>query len=94
VLDRASPEPRGRPAGQPQLNDEELMLIDLRDVLYEGSWDDFRRDLEARRESRPYVFEIVPTSPELRQTIERHLQVIAALEAWERANGRRLRGLS
>lgn len=94
MADPALPEPEKFAVGQPQLSDEELMLIDLRDVLYEGSWDDFRRDLEARRESKPYVFEIVPTSPELRRTIERHLQVIGALESWEQAHGCKLQGLA
>jgi len=76
---------------QPALTDEQRMLLDLRDVLYEGSWEDFRHDLKARRESRPYVFEIMPASPRLMETIERHLRAIDELERWEHDHGRRLR---
>ena len=67
------------------------MLVDLRDVLYEGSWEDFREDLTARRDSRPHVFDTVPQCSRLEETIDRHLAVIAALEHWERHYGRRLR---
>lgn len=68
------------------------MLVDLRDILYEGSWEDFRRDLEARQASEPHVFEIVPPTPRLQETIARHLQVIDELDRWERRYGRTLRG--
>lgn len=77
--------------GAPALTDEQRMLLDLRDVLYEGSWEDFRNDLKARQESRPHVFEIVPPSPGLKETIERHLGVIDELERWERRHGHPLR---
>jgi hypothetical protein len=59
------------------------MLINIRDTLYEGSWQDFVRDLEARRESKPHVFDIVPASSALRDTIAAHLAVIDQLCAWE-----------
>ncbi|MHC4233903.1 MAG: hypothetical protein ACYSUQ_02190 [Planctomycetota bacterium] len=68
------------------------MLIDLRDVLYEGSWEDFRNDLQARQESRPHVFDVVPPSPRIKEIIERHLQVIDELERWEETYGRTLSG--
>ena len=80
------------PDDRPVLTQEQQMLLDLRDVLYEGSWEDFRSDLEARQESRPHVFEILPASPRLSETIDRHLRVIDELEDWERRHGRRLRG--
>ncbi len=89
-----SPNPPREPSpeGVPALTDEQRMLLDLRDVLYEGSWEDFRNDLKARQESRPHVFEIIPPSPGLKETIERHLGVIDELERWERRHGHRLRG--
>ena len=68
------------------------MLLDLRDVLYDGSWEDFRHDLQARQESRPHVFDVVRPSPRLKKTIEQHLRVIDELERWERTHRRRLRG--
>ena len=59
------------------------MLLELRDTLYEGSWEDFVRDLEARIAGHPYVFEIVPESPHFNDVIRHHLQLIEALEEWE-----------
>lgn len=86
------PPPGPSPNDGPVLTDEQRMLLDLRDILYEGSWEDFRRDLEARQASRPHVFDIVPPSPRLQETIARHLQVIDELDQWERRYERRLRG--
>jgi hypothetical protein len=82
----------GSPDGQPELTDEQRMLVNLRDVLYEGSWDDFRADLEARRDDRPHVFDTVSESSRMPETIERHLRVVDELERWEQRYGRRLRG--
>ena len=59
------------------------MLLRMRDTLYEGSWEDFERDLRGRVEGRPHVFETVPTSPEMRATIENHLAMIEQMRAWE-----------
>ena len=86
------PGPGPSPADPPVLTEEQRMLVDLRDVLYEGSWEDFRSDLKARQESRPHVFDVVPASPRLKGTIERHLRVINELDCWERAHGRKLHG--
>jgi hypothetical protein len=66
------------------LTDEERMLLELRDTLYEGSWEDFVRDLEARIAGHPYVFEIVPDTPHFTEVIRHHLQLIEALDHWER----------
>jgi hypothetical protein len=60
------------------------MLVELRDTLYEGSWEDFVRDLEARMEGQPHVFEIVPDTPHFTDVIRHHLGLIQALETWER----------
>ena len=67
------------------------MLVDLRDALYEGSWEDFRHDLTARRDSRPHVFDTVPECSRLEEVIDRHLQVIDDLQRWEQHYGRTLR---
>lgn len=42
----------------PGLSPEERILVQLRDELYEGSWDEMLRDLEARRDGRPYIFKM------------------------------------
>jgi hypothetical protein len=83
--------PGPSPEDQPALTDEQRMLVDLRDKLYEGNWEDFRRDLKARQESKPYVFDVVPPTPRLRETIARHLRVIDELDRWERHYQRTLR---
>ncbi len=59
------------------------MLLRMRDTLYEGSWDDFVRDLQARGEGRPHVFDTISTSPEMRKTIETHLVLIERMRSWE-----------
>jgi hypothetical protein len=41
-----------------KLSDEERVLVQLRDELYEGSWEEMQRDLEARRDGKPYVFKL------------------------------------
>lgn len=73
------------------LSDEHRMLLDIRDTLYDGSWESFARDLEARRKSKPHVFETVADSPEMLATIATHLALIDEMRAWERRSGRILR---
>ncbi len=68
----------------PPLSDEQRMLVQIRDTLYEGSWDDFLSDLSARAEGRPHVFSLSGASPELKITIERHIDLIKQLRTWER----------
>lgn len=70
----------------PPLNEEQRMLVQIRDTLYEGSWDDFLSDLSARAEGRPHVFALNCASPELKTTIQHHVEVIEKLREWERAN--------
>jgi hypothetical protein len=81
------PESRGEDL---QLTDEHRMLLDIRDTLYEGSWEDFVRDLRARERGRPHVFDTLPDSPALKATIEGHLVLIEAMRAWETNRGCRL----
>ena len=73
------------------LTDDHRMLLQIRNTLYEGNWEDFVRDLEARAAGRPHVFEIVPASAEMKATIAGHLQMIMDMRKWEAALGRLLR---
>ncbi len=74
------------------LTDDHRMLLDIRDTLYEGSWDDFKTDLVARCESKPHVFETVPDSGHMREVIRYHLELIAQMRDWEKMCGTVLRG--
>lgn len=67
---------------------EHRMLLRIRDTLYEGSWDDFEYDLRARAEGRAHVFDTVPSSQDMRRTIESHLKLIADMREWESRHGR------
>jgi len=73
------------------LTDDHRMLLQIRDTLYEGSWEDFIRDLEARAAGRPHVFELVPASDKMKATIAGHLRMIDEMRKWEAALGRPLR---
>jgi len=66
-----------------RLTEEHRMLLRMRDTLYEGSWEDFTRDLRARLQGRPHVFETVPDSPSMQATIRDHLAMIGDMQAWE-----------
>ena len=75
-------------SGNPiELTTEHRMLLRMRDTLYEGAWEDFNRDLRARVNGKPHVFETVPTSEAMRDTITHHLEMIAEMDAWERKLG-------
>jgi len=65
------------------LNDEHRMLLRMRDTLYEGSWEDFTRDLRARANHEPHVFDTIRDTPGLDTTIRHHLDLIAAMQRWE-----------
>jgi hypothetical protein len=41
------------------LTEEERMLIELRDELYDGSWESMLQDLDDRLKGRPYIFKLV-----------------------------------
>lgn len=70
-----------------QLSEEQRMLLNLRDELYEGRWDLFVSDLQARLAGHPHVFEIGTTSDRLKETITSHLQMIEILQAMEQRLG-------
>ncbi|MGB2984596.1 MAG: hypothetical protein WBE26_01825 [Phycisphaerae bacterium] len=72
------------------LTDEHRMLLRIRDTLYEGSWEDFARDLRARAEDRPHVFETVPVSSQMKATIASHLAMIDQMQGWEAEHDRTL----
>lgn len=73
-----------------QLDSEQRMLVQMRDTLYEGSWDDFVADLRARALGRAHVFETVAMSPRMKATIDHHLALIEEMRVWEAQHGRSL----
>jgi len=62
------------------LQREEVQLIVLRDVLYEGCWDELVNDLLARKDGRPFVYR-------LQTRIDEDLQRIEKLRAYEQEHG-------
>lgn len=54
----------------------ERVLVDLKDLLYEGSWARVVADLRAARENKPYVYR-------LSNAIERDLKAIERMQAYE-----------
>ncbi len=75
------------PGRQGELSEDEGMLLAIRDTLYEGSWEDFLLDLRERLSDRPYVFDVHPVSPRLKDTMRRHVALIEQLSRWERDHG-------
>jgi len=59
------------------LQKEDVHLLALREILYDGSWEDMVKDLEARRDGKPFVFK-------LRNQIDEDLERIRKLDAYER----------
>lgn len=82
--------PDGAYAPAPRLTPEHRMLLQMRETLYDGVWADFERDLEARLAERPYVFETVAPSDDVKATIRDHLKLIREMRAWESSTGSRL----
>lgn len=58
----------------------ERVLVQVRETLYEGSWDRVLADLRARLDGKPYVYK-------LSQTIARDVAAIERMRAYERARG-------
>ena len=69
-----------------ELTADHRLLLQMRDTLYEGSWADFVRDLRARAEERPHVFDTIPDTPGMKDTINYHLTLIDQMQAWETAH--------
>lgn len=62
-----------------RLESYERVLLDLKDQLYEGSWDRILGDLKARLENKPYMYK-------LGQTISRDMAAIERMRAYELRN--------
>jgi hypothetical protein len=79
--------------GEPRESDEfpltpdHRMLLQVRDTLYEGSWEDFLHDLRAKYDNRPHVYDITPPSPDMKNTIATHIGMIEAMRDWEFQHG-------
>ncbi|MBE7462189.1 MAG: hypothetical protein HS116_01735 [Planctomycetes bacterium] len=58
----------------------ERVLLDLKEQLYEGSWDRILADLRARLDGQPYIYK-------LGQTIARDIAAIEKMRAYERLHG-------
>lgn len=58
------------------LTREERLLIEIRDAIYEGSWEALRADLDARQQRQPFIIK-------LSTRIERDLERIDKLENYE-----------
>ena len=54
----------------------ERVLLDLKDQLYEGSWERILADLKARLDNKPYIYK-------LSQTIARDLAAIERMKSYE-----------
>jgi hypothetical protein len=63
-----------------RLEPYERVLVELKDALYEGSWERVLRDLRARQGGQPYVYK-------LSQTISRDIAAIERMQAYERQQG-------
>lgn len=80
----SSPEPIvGASALSGGLTTDQRMLLTLRDELYEGDWDLFETDLRARLADEPHLFEIGSPSPQQKERITSHLNLIAELRTRE-----------
>ena len=62
------------------LSEEEHHLLALKDLLYEGSWEEIEIDLKARKEGKPYVVK-------LDNRIDEDLLRIERLKAYEDEKG-------
>lgn len=59
-----------------QLKEYEHVLLDLKEILYEGSWDRITTDLLNARDEKPHVYR-------LSHAIDRDLKAIERLKAFE-----------
>lgn len=62
------------------LSREERLLIALRDVIYDKTWEGLREDLNSRRDRKPYVIKLATR-------IDDDLARIEKLESYENENG-------
>ena len=59
-----------------RLETYERVLLDLKDQLYEGSWQRILEDLKSRLDGKPYIYK-------LSQTIGRDITAIERMQAFE-----------
>ena len=59
-----------------RLEPYERVLLDLKDQLYEGSWERILDDLRARLDNKPYIYK-------LSQTITRDVAAIERMKSYE-----------
>ena len=50
---------------------EDVQLIALREILYDGCWEEMIKDLEARKEGKPFVFKLQTRLEEDLQRIDK-----------------------
>lgn len=62
------------------LSREDRVLVDVRDELYAGEWDELEGDLRARLAGKPYIFKLA-------SKIEEDLGRIERLRRFEKARG-------
>lgn len=62
-----------------RLTEEEIMLVRLRDELYDGRWDAMLADLNDRLQGKPYVFRLA-------HRIQDDIERIERLNRFERQN--------
>lgn len=65
---------------------EDRVLLDVRDELYGGTWDELERDLRARLAGKPYIFKLA-------SRIEDDLKRIERLRGYEVEHGVDLRAV-
>jgi hypothetical protein len=75
---RASAEERARQFVA-TLSEEEIMLLRLRDELYDGRWDAMLADLNDRLQGKPFVFKLA-------HRIQDDIERIERLNRFERQN--------
>lgn len=77
TMTTAAAEGTGRPSEEAHrryaasLSPEEILLLTLRDELYDGGWDRMLEDLRNRLHGKPYVFKLVHRIEEDLRRIER-----------------------
>jgi len=59
-----------------RLEPYERVLLDLKDQLYEGSWERILEDLQSRLDNKPYMYK-------LSQTISRDVAAIERMKSYE-----------
>ncbi len=62
------------------LPQEERQLLILREILYQGSWEEMERDLVARQQGKPFIFK-------LNSRIDEDLKRIEKLRSYETEHG-------